>query len=30
MAEIAKRADEIRATRPVAIDAGVVVVSEKV
>jgi hypothetical protein len=30
MFEIAKRAEEIRATRPVAIDAAVVVVYEKV
>jgi hypothetical protein len=30
MSEIAKRADEIRATRPIAVDAAVVSVSEKV
>jgi hypothetical protein len=30
MFEIAKRADEIRATQPVGVDAAVVVVSEKV
>jgi hypothetical protein len=30
MFETAKRAEEIRATRPVAIDAAVVVVSEKI